>query len=246
MANTRTAQERFQVADDNAQRRITVFSDDQALGTLLLGTAPSFKQVHIRKQSEDDVYALSFNAFEVVADPDRWLDTALVQPQGEISAITSADFTVAKTDGHWPAPDALPASAEVTATQAIAEADANEGAETGAEAEASTPVADDPAAQFNAESIAAAIKELRVLGLADNLADLDAPDEKGGADDDKKSLARFSVTISTDQGEYVYELLNKDANYYLRRNDYEQTFRVSKALYDEFARVRDRAAQSNS
>ncbi len=255
VASSRAAHERFQVSEENAQRRINVFSDDKAVGSLLLGTAPSFKRVHIRNAVDDDVYAVSFDAFEVVADADRWLDTAVVRPAGEIHSIASADFKVSKADGKWPAEAAQSAGPGLAQDVSSPAADAQKPAPDAPAAEpdavqsaagAETATADAPAAQFDAQAFAAAVKDLRVLGLAGNLAELDAPDKKEGANDDKKSLVRFSVTVSTDQGEYIYELLNKDTGYYIRRNDYEQTFRVSKSLYDEFAKVRDMAEQSNS
>lgn len=249
VASTRTAQERFQVGDDNAQRRISLFSEDKPLGTLLLGTTPSFKQVHIRNKADDDVYALTFDAYGVVAESDRWLDTALVQPAGEIRAVASGNFKVAKEDGKWPGttassgPETESAATDEPASAApeTAQAAPDEGQENPQQTDAVSP-----APQFDAEAFEAAVKELRVLGLAGNLADLDAPDKKGASGDDAKTLARFSVTVTTDKGDHVYELLSKDSNYYLRRNDYEQTFRVSKALYDEFAKVRDMGVQSNS
>lgn len=246
VANTDKAHERFKVADDNFRHRLNLFSKDQEAASLIVGTAPGFRQVHVRRAGDQDVYAVDLNAYVIEADAERWLDTALLQPAGDIERVAFDDFVVRKENGEWPMPESATTPAEGETAEAAPEDSAEDAADADTEAVAtdSRPEARQP--KFDAKAFAKALTEIRVLGLADKQAELDAPEAKANADDEGDQLVRFTVSVSTSEGSYTYELLSRGDNYYIRRGDFDATFRVSKPLYDRFDALRQLAAQANS
>lgn len=189
VAKSSSAQERFEVSSDKFQRKVSLANGDVELGTLLFGSSPAFRQVHVRALDQDEIYALNFDVFSVPASEDAWLDTALLRPAGEIQRISSGDTVLHKQDGKW-----------------------------------------SDAGKAKGEALAKALAELKVLGLAKDLASLDKPESTKS--DGLKTLA-FKVEAGDDS--YAYELLSKDGQYYIRRGDFQPVFRLSKSEYDALA-----------
>ncbi len=271
VATTESAHERFNVGDENFRHRLNLFAGDRQVAGLIMGSAPGFRQLHVRKPGERDVYTVDLNAYAVEPQVDRWLNTALLQPEGEIARIGFDDFVVRRENDQWTVPGIAAAPTE-DGLASIDDGEANEAGEAGAaapdgtrETDAGTTAdaapaidtetgpeavaASDSAASspptFDAEGLARALADLRVLGLADKQAALDAPEAKATADESSQ-LIRFSVSVSSSGGDYTYELLSRDNNYYIRRGDVDATFRVSKSLYDRFDALRQQATQANS
>jgi hypothetical protein len=78
VATTASAQQRFDVAADGFQRRITL---EHAGGSTIvyLGSAPGFRKVHARAEGGDAVYSIDFNSFDAPATAEGWLDRTLAQ-----------------------------------------------------------------------------------------------------------------------------------------------------------------------
>jgi hypothetical protein len=106
VATSVAARQRFEVASYRFQRRITLLGHDGSqLGTVFLGTAPSFRRVHARSDGDDAIYSIDFNSFDAPARDAGWLDRGLLQiPQPR--AIQGPSFSLARTaGGDWRAAD---------------------------------------------------------------------------------------------------------------------------------------------
>jgi hypothetical protein len=101
VATTSTGIERFEVADDDYQTRITLAQDDKTLETLYLGNSPGFHQLHLRRSGEDEVYTVKLNSYDFPLKNDQWLDKSLLQPKNDIAELQGPDFTVDKKDAGW-------------------------------------------------------------------------------------------------------------------------------------------------
>ena len=101
VATTASSRERFEVSDDHYQTRVTLANGDTDLETLYLGTSPGFRQLHLRRSGDDDVYAVKLNNYDFPAANDKWLDKTLLQPKGEIAELQGPDFDVAKQGDDW-------------------------------------------------------------------------------------------------------------------------------------------------
>ncbi|MDY6942370.1 MAG: DUF4340 domain-containing protein [Pseudomonadota bacterium] len=93
--------DRFEVGNDNFQRRLVFLQGDTVLQELFLGTSPGFRQVHARKAGQDAVYAIEFSNFQATSDPKDWFDKGLLQPTGEITRIAGDGFVLRRQDTSW-------------------------------------------------------------------------------------------------------------------------------------------------
>jgi hypothetical protein len=113
LANSTGAANRFEVADDNFQRRVDYWGNNESRGGLLLGTSPGFRKVHTRIADTEAVYAVEFNIFDLPATPGEWLDKTLLQLP-DVQSVQGLDYRIVKTSGGWRGKSAdAPAQAEV-------------------------------------------------------------------------------------------------------------------------------------
>jgi hypothetical protein len=100
IAHSSGARQRFQVADYYYQRRLSLVSGGQALGTLFLGTSPGFRKVHVRSADQDAIYSIELNTFDVPAASDAWLDPKLLQVRSPLR-IDADLYNLYLDNGLW-------------------------------------------------------------------------------------------------------------------------------------------------
>jgi hypothetical protein len=100
IAQSSAARQRFQVADYYYQKRLTLLSSGQELGTLYLGTSPGFRKVHARNAQQDEIYSIAFDAVEIPAVNDGWLDTRLLQVRAPLRIDTDL-YNLYFENGRW-------------------------------------------------------------------------------------------------------------------------------------------------
>ena len=100
IAQSSAARQRFQVADYYYQKRLTLLSSGEELGTLYLGTSPGFRKVHARNAKQDEIYSIAFNTFEIPAVNDGWLDTRLLQVRTPLRIDTDL-YNLYFENGRW-------------------------------------------------------------------------------------------------------------------------------------------------
>jgi len=101
VATTEPSRERFEVTEDNFQKRVVLSQGDKTVSTLYLGTSPGFRQLHLRRINEDEVYAVKLNSHDFPSQAEEWLDKALLQPGGDIVSLTGPDFAFIKQGDEW-------------------------------------------------------------------------------------------------------------------------------------------------
>jgi len=104
VATTSSSQARFEVSDEKYQTRITLADGDKEQ-QLYLGTSPGFKQVHLRKAGEDNIYTVKLNSYDFPVEANEWLDRTLVQPEGDITSLEGPGFSISKQGSEWQLPD---------------------------------------------------------------------------------------------------------------------------------------------
>ena len=109
VATTDASAERFEVADDNYQRRIRLYNGEVQLAEIYLGTSPGYQRVHARQGGDGDVYSVALSNFEFPAGADGWLDKSLLAneqaPQNirvELADPAAAEpMALNKTEEGW-------------------------------------------------------------------------------------------------------------------------------------------------
>ena len=93
VATSAATAERFEVTEDNFQRRLVIGSEDGGTATLYLGSSPGYRRVHARAEGADEVYSIDFSNYEAPTDAGQWLDRQLLRSEGEVAGVNR--------DGGW-------------------------------------------------------------------------------------------------------------------------------------------------
>jgi len=100
VATTVAAAKRFKVSDDDFERKIELYQGEVLLDTLYVGTSPGFRKVHVRKANTNNVYDVTFSAFDASIKTADWRDSSLLRlEQTAIIKISSPDFSLVKEGG---------------------------------------------------------------------------------------------------------------------------------------------------
>lgn len=105
VANSASTAERFEVTEDNHQRRIVLAAGEETVADVYLGTSPGYRKVHARRADDAAVYAIAFANYEAGVTAEDWLDRALLQAEGTVTGVRrDGAFDLAKDDdGNWTA-----------------------------------------------------------------------------------------------------------------------------------------------
>lgn len=88
VASSSASAQRFEVDEDNFQRRLRLMSGENPLAELYLGTSPGYQQVHARRSDSDEIYSVGLSNYELGVNTDDWLDKALLAAVGTPNSIT--------------------------------------------------------------------------------------------------------------------------------------------------------------
>lgn len=95
VATTRDAQSRFKVSDSDFTRRVTLGGAEKSFATLYFGTAPSMREIHVRRSDQSDVFSVEFASWQMPAKVSDWENKALLQiPVKDIAAIDVAGLHI--------------------------------------------------------------------------------------------------------------------------------------------------------
>lgn len=95
VATTAGAAQRFEVDEENFQRKLTLLDQDQVQAVLYVGTSPGFRKVHVRPAGEEAVYAVDFNTWQATAQADDWIDKDILKLNAaEVQRVEMPDFVL--------------------------------------------------------------------------------------------------------------------------------------------------------
>ena len=209
VATSASVQERFEVAEDNHQRRLTLSGGGEPVADIYLGTSPGYRKAHARRVDDDDIYAITFSNYEAGTKAADWLDKALLRPNGALTGMRyDGAFDLSKDEeGVWTASTGaaldqakvetlagrftgltVTGVSELSPQEAIAEQAAEDAA---AQAEAAADAAEDAAEDAGEDAVADA-----AAGAAADAA-ADAVEE---AQDEPKTPASMVFALADEDG----------------------------------------------
>lgn len=207
VATTAVARERFEVAEDNFRKRLTVSSADGEAAVLLLGSSPGFKRVHARRGDADAIYSIPLADYDLPTAVDDWLLKGLLATDAAVVRI--------RRDGAWEAAHAMAEPSTEDVEAAVATRWQVQALGEGAMADASQPA--------DAEAVSRLItrfKGLQVIGVA--------PDDTLTASD--------SFTLQTDDGTLLRYTLYEDPEqdrFFVSRDDVPGRFEIAGFLGEQ-------------
>ncbi len=101
VAKTRSAARRFTVDEEQFERKLTLFADDDAQATLYVGSSPGFRKVYVRPGDENDIFAVDFNTWEAEAKDDDWIDKGvLTLDESVVERLEMPGIIMQRQDGR--------------------------------------------------------------------------------------------------------------------------------------------------
>jgi Domain of unknown function (DUF4340) len=73
VATTPGAAERFKVAENDYERKVSFMKGSQVQATLYIGTSPGFRKAHVRLSGSNDIFVVTLESWETSAQADHWL-----------------------------------------------------------------------------------------------------------------------------------------------------------------------------
>ena len=103
VATSSATAERFEVTEENFQRRLRIGSESGETATLFLGSSPGYRRVHARSDGTDEVYSIDFSNYEAPADAGQWLDSTLLRPEGDVAGVSREEGWALQRgeEGDW-------------------------------------------------------------------------------------------------------------------------------------------------
>lgn len=185
VATTASSRERFEVANDKFEKKLLLGRGDTVVQTLYLGTSPAYRQLHVRRGGENEVYAVKLNSYDFPIKPVDWLDKTLLQPKGDIANLKGPGFAFNKQAENW----------RLTTGKG-------------------EPI------KKEIEKITNTLARLNVLAAVNKSA----------------SKSDYRLVVKAGGDTLTYGFFKDGDDRYVRRNDYSQAFKISKADYDKITR----------
>ncbi len=99
VATSSSAADRFKVGAEKFERKLSFFEGNREIGTLFIGSSPSFRRVNARVSGEDEIYNIPFNSYEASAKPEDWADKDFLNLKNQdIVRATLPTFTLERKD----------------------------------------------------------------------------------------------------------------------------------------------------
>lgn len=204
VATSDEARQRFEVAEDAYQRRITLRSGDSELAALYLGTGAGRGASHVRPDERDAILVADLAAYNVPLSAEEWLDKTLLQvPEENIEAIEFTDLKLVQSDAEG---------------ASIEDNNANQ----------MTKWAVTPASEEGKDIDQAAVKKL--VSLVSNLRVDGAAEKKSSADNADQKAELLSFTVVKTNGDPVRYRLTKaetGEDFLLNVSSHQHQFRLT-------------------
>lgn len=111
IANSDSAAGRFEVAEANYQRRVTLTLDGGSSRSVYIGSSPAFRKVHARAEGSSDIHVIELNSYDAPTGAASWLDRGLLA-MDNVDALLVADRRFSLIDDAWEDEDGDAADAE--------------------------------------------------------------------------------------------------------------------------------------
>lgn len=100
IASSSASHNRFEVSNDNFQRKVQLYSGEKKIAEVLMGSSPGYRSIHTRLADDNNIFSVKLASYDFAAKNVDWLDKALLQVSN-IKHVKGADFEVDKQDDNW-------------------------------------------------------------------------------------------------------------------------------------------------
>jgi hypothetical protein len=99
VATSREARERFRVSEDDYQRHLQLFSDDEPVASVYVGTSTGRGMSHVRLDGDDNIHSVRLASFDMPVAVNSWEDKTLLQfARDDVQQIALEGLTVNRAE----------------------------------------------------------------------------------------------------------------------------------------------------
>lgn len=96
---TDSAAERFKVAQESFERKLTLYKQEESIAELFIGTAAAFRKSHVRLGGDNEIHVGEINAYEIYSRPGEWINKGILQQEpSEIAAIRLPEMSLQRDE----------------------------------------------------------------------------------------------------------------------------------------------------
>lgn len=100
VAHSEAARERYRLANQQFERRITLMAGDETVADVFFGESAGTGRVYARAQGRERIYEAQFPMWQTTAQASRWYDqSVLAVKSADVRRIELADFSLRRGDG---------------------------------------------------------------------------------------------------------------------------------------------------
>ena len=101
VAGTGEAASRFRVLADQFERSLELRLKGKTMQTLIFGVSPGLKEIYVRDADEQSIHVVRLTLQMLFIDPEKWMDTDLLQAGKAVTSIIGPEFELEKKEGQW-------------------------------------------------------------------------------------------------------------------------------------------------
>lgn len=103
VGQTTLSAKQFKVTEDAYERKVTLYTGEKPIGTIFLGTSPSFKKVYARVATDEKItYSVPFNNYEAPLKNSEWIDKdSLKVDMTKVSKLNLRDLELEQKGGDF-------------------------------------------------------------------------------------------------------------------------------------------------
>ena len=106
VAKTQSAARRFNVGEEQFERKLILLSGDETQVTLYVGSSPEFRKVYVRPGLGNEVFAVEFDTWTAAAKTDDWIDKeVLTLDADDMERVEISGVMLQRQDGKWQVAD---------------------------------------------------------------------------------------------------------------------------------------------
>lgn len=92
--------QQLMVAKDNFNRLVSLYSGDEEVSSLFVGSSPGLRRSHARVADAVDVYSVALNDYDIPAGRADWVQKDVLA-MDSIEQFSFSDYTVSKEEDNW-------------------------------------------------------------------------------------------------------------------------------------------------
>jgi len=100
VATSESSHDRFEVADDNFNKRVDIYINEQKTSSFYIGSSLGLKESYLRELDNNNTYTVDLNGADLFAKASEWLNKDVLKADN-VTAIKTNGFKIENQNDTW-------------------------------------------------------------------------------------------------------------------------------------------------